>query len=52
MMARRLHDVGLTGWWLLLVPTGIGIFILLYFAGLEGVPGETKYDRLASAAAR
>jgi uncharacterized membrane protein YhaH (DUF805 family) len=45
MTARRLHDIGQSGWWLLLVPTGIGIFILLYWASLESDPGENRYGR-------
>jgi uncharacterized membrane protein YhaH (DUF805 family) len=51
MMVRRLHDIGQTGWWLLLVPTGIGVFILLYLASLQSVPVENKYDRLVRATA-
>jgi uncharacterized membrane protein YhaH (DUF805 family) len=48
---RRLHDTDRTGWWLLLVPTGLGIFLLLHWASLEGSAGENKYDRLSPAAA-
>ena len=29
--ARRLHDVGRSGWWQLLCLTGIGIFVLLFW---------------------
>ena len=28
---RRLHDIGRTGWWQLLLLTGIGSFVLLYW---------------------
>jgi len=28
---RRLHDIGRTGWWQLLLLTGIGFFVLLYW---------------------
>jgi uncharacterized membrane protein YhaH (DUF805 family) len=51
VMVRRLHDIGRSGWWLLLVPTGIGILLLLHWASREGTLGRNKYDRLAAAAA-
>lgn len=31
LMVRRLHDVGHSGWWLLLWFTGIGVFVLLFW---------------------
>jgi uncharacterized membrane protein YhaH (DUF805 family) len=49
---RRLHDIGLSGWWLLLVPTGVGILVLLYCTGLEGASSENKYDLRARTAAK
>jgi uncharacterized membrane protein YhaH (DUF805 family) len=45
---RRLHDTGRSGWWLMLVPTGVGIFVLLRWASLESLTDENKYDRLAA----
>ena len=42
--ARRLHDTGRTGWWLLigLVPL-IGIIVLIVFYCLDSQPGSNKY---------
>jgi len=41
---RRLHDIGRTGWWLLIgfVPL-IGPLVLLVFALLDGQPGANDY---------
>jgi len=44
---RRLHDIGKSGWWLLLgmIPfvNFIGIFVLLYFYVQDSQPGENAY---------
>ncbi|TGL52314.1 DUF805 domain-containing protein [Leptospira kemamanensis] len=29
--ARRLHDVGMSGWWQLIGLTGIGLLVLIFF---------------------
>lgn len=40
---RRLHDVDRTGWWLLLVPTGIGILLLLHWQAQESTSGPNRF---------
>ena len=44
---RRLHDIGKSGWWILLgvipVVNIIGIFVLLYFFIKDSQPGENLY---------
>lgn len=41
---RRMHDIGKSGWWLLVgfVPL-IGALVLLYFACLDSEPGNNMY---------
>lgn len=41
---RRLHDVGRSGWWLLLafIPF-VGFIVLFIFSVLDSEPGENKY---------
>jgi len=41
---RRLHDIGRSGWWLLigLVPL-IGAIVLIVFAFLDSQPGDNEY---------
>jgi uncharacterized membrane protein YhaH (DUF805 family) len=44
---RRLHDIGKSGWWILLgvipIVNFIGIFVLIYFYVLDSQPGENQY---------
>ena len=40
---RRLHDVGRTGWWQLIMFTGIGVLVLLYWYIIEGEKEENAY---------
>ncbi len=41
--ARRLHDIGRSGWWLLIAFTIIGIFVLLYWWCKAGDNNENNY---------
>ena len=40
---RRLHDVDRSGWWLLIILTGIGIFLLLYWAIQPSIQEGNEY---------
>ena len=42
--ARRFHDIGKSGWWLLigLIPF-IGVLVLIIFFVLDSNPGDNKY---------
>lgn len=41
--ARRLHDIGRSGWWMLIALTGIGILLLLYWYCQKGTDGDNQY---------
>ena len=41
---RRLHDTGHSGWWYFIALTGVGAFVLLYWACLKGKTYDNKYD--------
>ena len=49
---RRLHDIDRTGWWTLIWFTGIGVFLLIYWACVRGTPGSNRFgpDPLAGQA--
>ena len=40
---RRLHDIGRTGWWMLLGLTIIGHLLLFVFYCLRGTPGDNRF---------
>jgi uncharacterized membrane protein YhaH (DUF805 family) len=40
---RRLHDIDRTGWWYLLVFTGIGIILLIVWACMKGTTGSNRF---------
>ena len=41
--ARRLHDVGRSGWWYFIIFTVVGIIPLLYWVCKKGDTGPNKY---------
>lgn len=41
--ARRLHDTGRSGWWMLLLLTGIGAILLLVWFVMKGEAGPNRY---------
>jgi len=44
LAVRRLHDIGKSGWWYLIVFVPIvGILVLLYFFVLDSQPGSNQY---------
>jgi len=51
---RRLHDIDRTGWWMLLLLTIFGVFVLIYWACKRGTPGANRFgpDQLATLSPR
>ena len=43
LAVRRLHDTGKTGWWLLLILTGIGAIVILIFFCLDSDQQTNEY---------
>jgi uncharacterized membrane protein YhaH (DUF805 family) len=43
MGIRRLHDLDRTGWWYLLVLTGIGAILLIIWACMKGTSGPNRF---------
>ena len=43
LLVRRLHDVGRSGWWFLIVFTIIGIVVLLYWLVKDSDAGKNAY---------
>ena len=41
--ARRLHDIGKSGWWQLLMILGIGFLVLVYWWGQPTVDDVSRY---------
>ena len=40
---RRLHDIGRSGWWIVIAPTGIGTVVLFVMMLIEGDRGLNEY---------
>ncbi|HEX5213481.1 MAG TPA: DUF805 domain-containing protein [Pseudolabrys sp.] len=40
---RRLHDLDRTGWWLLIILTGIGAIVLLIWDCIKGTSGPNRF---------
>ena len=47
---RRLHDLDRTGWWLLIILTGIGLIVILVWFCMRGTVGANRFgpDPLAT----
>lgn len=43
LSVRRLHDIGKSGWWLLVGLIPFGTLVILYFSILEGSVGSNAY---------
>ncbi len=44
---RRLHDIGKSGWWQLIMLTGIGFFLLIFWWVQPTVEGSNAHDLMA-----
>jgi uncharacterized membrane protein YhaH (DUF805 family) len=43
LSVRRLHDIDRSGLWALLLLTGFGFFVLIYWAAIRGTPGPNRF---------
>jgi uncharacterized membrane protein YhaH (DUF805 family) len=43
LVARRLHDVNRSGWWYLIICTGIGMLVILYWLCKKGDEEENRF---------
>lgn len=47
--ARRLHDIGKSGWWQLIMLTVIGLLVLIYWWVQPGAEGGNQHDKAPAA---
>ena len=45
LVIRRLHDVDRSGWWYLIIFTGIGIIPLLVWYCTKGTTGDNRFGK-------
>ena len=43
VMTRRLHDIDRSGWWLLLILTGIGLILLIFWWAKDTQTSENRF---------
>ena len=43
--ARRLHDIGRSGWWLLIILTGIGSILIFIWSVIAGTKNDNEYGK-------
>tara|TARA_B110000971_G_scaffold48533_1_gene48581 strand:- start:27 stop:446 length:420 start_codon:yes stop_codon:yes gene_type:complete len=41
--SRRMHDINKSGWWILIMFTGIGVFLLIYWWAKQGDNAENRF---------
>lgn len=41
--SRRLHDIGRTGWWQLIILTGIGVILLIVWFASQSDPSDNRF---------
>lgn len=41
--SRRMHDINRSGWWILIMFTGIGVFLLIYWWAKQGDAVENRF---------
>jgi uncharacterized membrane protein YhaH (DUF805 family) len=43
VIARGFHDIDRTGWWILLIFTFFGLFVVIYWACQRGTSGPNRF---------